>query len=63
MQNPSLLGRAFAPGGRMNEEGPGSQYMYSFEVRTSAGDNLQQYAKGLQADMVVGPLARDALPF
>jgi len=63
VQNPSLLGRSFAPGGRMNEEGPGSQYMYAFEVRTSAGDNLQQYAKGLQSDMVVGPLSRDALPF
>jgi hypothetical protein len=63
VQNPSLLGRAFAPGGRMNESGPGSQYMYGFEVRTTAGDNLQQYSKGLQADMVVGPLSRDALPF
>lgn len=63
VQNPGLISREPAPGGRINVAGPGSQYLYAFEVRTSAGDNLQQYSKALQADMNIGPLPRDAVPF
>ncbi len=61
VQNPSLIGRFM--GGRINNNEPGSQYMYAFEVRTTAGDSGQQYSKSLQSDLVIGPLPMDALPF
>lgn len=61
VQNPSLVGRF--PSGRINVLEPGSQYMYAFEVRTTAGDSGQQYSKSLQSDLLVGPLPMDALPF
>ncbi len=63
VQNPALVSRDFAPGGRMNEAGTGSQYLYAFEVHSTAGDNAQQYSKALQADLNLGPLPRDAVPF
>lgn len=56
VQTPSLLGRGFYAGGRMNEGSGSSQYVYAYEVRTRGGDTGQQYSKGLQGDIQLGPL-------
>ncbi len=62
VQTPSLLGRGFYPGGRMNEGSAGTQYLYAYEVRTTGGDNFQQYSRALEADIEMGPLP-NRLPF
>jgi len=64
VQSPSLLGRRFFRGGRINEGEERAQYTYSFEVRTNGGQNdaILQYTKALVADVEIGPLPA-RLPF
>ena len=58
VQRPGVLGRRIYRGGRVNEGDEKAQYMYSFELRATAGttDPLLQYSKALVADVEVGPL-------
>jgi hypothetical protein len=63
VQTPSLLGRRFAPGGRINEEDERAQYVYAYELRSTSSDQaFAQYSKALVADIEVGPLPA-RLPF
>ena len=68
VQSPSLLGRRFAPGGRINEGDERAQHIYAYEVRSSGGSKDSEtnaflmYSKALVADVEVGPLPA-RLPF
>lgn len=64
VQSPSLVGRRFYRGGKINEGSQKDQHMYAFEVRTTGGENdaFLQYSKSLQADIEVGPYP-GRLPF
>jgi hypothetical protein len=66
IQTPSLIGRRFIPGM------PLTQGMYSFELRSTGGQNdtsqtssaaSLQYSKALVADVEIGPLPESVLPF
>jgi len=59
LQTPSVIGRRFAAGGRMNV---GSGYFYySYEMRSaSTGQAFGRYAKALVAQVDVGPLPETA---
>jgi hypothetical protein len=58
LQRPGVLGRRLYRGGRVNEGDLKSQYMYAFELRSTAGttDPLLAYSKALVADVEIGPL-------
>ena len=59
LQTPSVIGRRFAPGGRINA-GSGFFY-YSYEMRSASSDQaFGQYAKALVAQVDVGPLPETA---
>ena len=68
IESPSLLGRRFAPGGRINEGDERAQHMYAYEVRSNGGSKdtetnaFLMYSKALVADVEVGPLPA-RLPF
>jgi hypothetical protein len=61
ISSPGHLTRRLYRGGIINEQGTHSQYMYSFEVRSTGGqdDAFLQYSKALVADVEIGPLPRD----
>jgi hypothetical protein len=58
VQRPGVLGRRLYRGGRVNEGDLKAQYMYGFELRSTAGttDPLLAYSKALVADVEIGPL-------
>ena len=63
IQTPSLLGRRYAPGGRINEGDERAQFIYAYELRSASIDQaFAQYSKALVADVEVGPLPA-RLPF
>ncbi len=63
IQTPSLLGRRYFPGGRINEGEEGAQFIYVYELRaTSIDQAFAQYSKALVAEVEVGPLP-ERLPF
>ena len=68
VESPSLLGRRFAPGGRINEGDERAQHIYAYEVRSTGGSKdtetnaFLMYSKALVADVEVGPLPA-RLPF
>jgi hypothetical protein len=57
VMNPSLLGRRRSAGERCNAGEDRCKYMYSFEVRSRAGDDaVLRYSRALVADVELGPL-------
>ena len=63
IQTPSLLGRRYAPGGRINEGDEGAQFIYTYELRSTSIDQaFAQYSKALVAEVEIGPLPA-RLPF
>jgi hypothetical protein len=64
VMTPGRLGRRPYRGGIINEGESTAQYMYSFELRATGGqdDAFLQYSKALVADVEVGPLPA-RLPF
>ncbi|MGH9399089.1 MAG: pilus assembly PilX family protein [Thermoanaerobaculia bacterium] len=64
VQKPGALGRRLYRGGRVNEGDRKSQYMYSYELRSTGGttDPMLAYSKALVADVEVGPLPAQ-IPF
>jgi len=65
VQSPSLVGRRFARASVTNVEANKQQYMYTFEVRSTASENDQflQYSKSLVADVEIGPILGNGYPF
>ena len=64
VQTPSNLGRRLYVGGVINVGSGKAQYVYAYEVRSTAGQNdaLLQYSKTLVSDIEMGPLP-EKLPF
>ena len=64
IQTPSVVGRRAFPGAQVKEGTQKKQFLYSFEVRATGGQNdaVLQYSKALVADVEVGPLP-EVLPF
>ena len=64
VQTPSVVGRRSFPGAQLKEGTQKKQFLYSFEVRATGGQNdaVLQYSKALVADVEVGPLP-EVLPF
>lgn len=65
IQAPSLVGRRYARASVTNVDLNKVQFMYTYEIRSTAGENdaLLQYSKSLVADVEIGPLLGDAYPF
>jgi Tfp pilus assembly protein PilX len=65
VQAPSLVGRRFARASVTNVEANKQQYMYTFEVRSTAAENdaFLQYSKSLVADVEIGPILGNGYPF
>lgn len=58
VQTPSFVARRPFVGGIMNERGERAQYLYTYETRSTGGQNdaFLQYSKALVADIEMGPL-------
>jgi hypothetical protein len=64
IEKPGMLGRRLYIGGVVNEAAKNAQYMYGWELRSTAGttDPLLAYSKALVADVEIGPLPAN-IPF
>jgi len=58
VETPSFVARRPYPGGILNERGEKAQHLYTYEVRSTGGQNdaFLQYSRALVADIEMGPL-------
>jgi hypothetical protein len=63
IQTPGLLGRRYAPGGRINQGEESAQFIYVYELRATSTDQaFARYSGSQVAEVEVGPLP-ERLPF